>query len=634
MKALNGYVLGRVRPGANSVYVNSQSYIQVHIEMLSQTPQSYSGEAEINAFSNNLIPHGFEDPEFTLNSEERALFAMEFLENILLFFKIEQTSSGFSRVDSLDLRAAKLNVEVADFYHSIPVYNESSLGTLQKVLETLMNRKILGDNKDVSNEKGDAPRHILFKTLTNEYYAIGAIKDHQHSYGGFRYIFDNDEVYCTKLSEEMLHSIYFYNDIAFEPEEVAYIIEDLIQSEKPVTEEFIQSLTTRADEVLVQTEANIVETSSNIATSTELEAEAQFLQQFEQLLKMRNLYYNTQDLNHYHTTLKAGGLTILSGVSGTGKSQLVQVYAEALGLNEAEFLMIPVAPSWLDETDLLGYVDIQNNQYIPSITGLVSLLLEAEKYPQKTFIVCFDEMNLAKVEHYFSQFLSILEMDKNSELRKVRLYSEELEAQISNSPDYPSTIHVFDNIHFVGTVNTDESVHRFSDKVLDRSNIIQLKVEPFNLMMMEQNAVEVKMPASFNLKQFAKVNPSQSLTKSHIDFLWALNELMNDAAATLGFGPRIVKQMNQHMMNVLETTAYSLEDAFDLQVAASILPKIRGAEDLLLPLLGQYDGKTKTTRNSAMLELVNQYAELSLFTRTKQQIHHKAKELASYGYTM
>lgn len=633
MKIWNGYVLGRVRQESSSIYINSQSAVQVMLEMLSKPPQSYNGDTEIHAFTNSLTPLGFEDDEFKFTSEQRISATKEFLEDSLLFFKIEQTTTGYYRVHSLDMRSTKLNIPIESFYHTNPLFNESSIGSLKEVLHKLNTRKILGDHKDYSIDAGDYPQHIFYRSLENELYAIGPIHEQRYTQGGFRYVFHEDQVHFTKISEELKNKIYFFNDLAFVPDSINTLIQDFLSAEEAVTEKSIAAIVSNT---LVDHQAQLV-TQENKAfdVSPKNEEEALFLTQLQHCLMQQNLHYNEQDLQHFHTTLKANGLTILSGISGTGKSKLAQVYSEALGLKTNHFKMVPVAPSWLDETDLLGYVDTQQRRYIPAATGLASLLLEAEKYPQQTFVVCFDEMNLAKVEHYFSQFLSVLEMDLTSPNRQIRLYSEELEAEITNANDFPSNIRILDNLIFIGTVNTDETVHRFSDKVLDRSHIIQLKVEPFNLMMYDEEInCEPLHLQSFHLKQFTSAKKGFSLTQQQIDFLWELNELLNDTSANFGFGPRIVKQINNYMANVTESTSFFVADAFDLQITARILPKLRGSEEVLKTLIGQFDSTSKITKNSSLVGLFNRYNMLSHFERSLQLISMKSKELSNYGYTM
>ena len=112
-------------------------------------------------------------------------------------------------------------------------------------------------------------------------------------------------------------------------------------------------------------------------------------------------------------------LTVLGGVSGTGKSSLPRLYAQALtgdaDVWDDRYRMVGVNPSWLDVGDLLGRVNVLDARFLPSDSGLYDLLIHAhEEYRRHTrnsglYIVCLDEMNLAQVEHYFSPFLQVLE---------------------------------------------------------------------------------------------------------------------------------------------------------------------------------------------------------------------------------
>lgn len=103
-------------------------------------------------------------------------------------------------------------------------------------------------------------------------------------------------------------------------------------------------------------------------------------------------------------------------------------------------------------------------------------------------------MNLARVEHYFSQILSVLELDRDD--RILKLYNEELEGTIKNSNKYKANIKIGNNILLVGTVNLDESTYHFSDKVLDRANVITLNQVNFlelkKLQRNKENLVKVK----------------------------------------------------------------------------------------------------------------------------------------------
>ncbi|MBQ0140976.1 MAG: AAA family ATPase [Kurthia sp.] len=644
MKTYNGYVLGRVKEGFSSIYINSYNSVQVLIEMLSTPPANYNGDLEIHAYTNNLTPLGFEDDDFSTNTQERVQNAEAFLEDSLLFFKIEQTPTGYYRATTLDMRPTKLNTPIAAHYETIPIYNGSAVGEFNEVLVALKTNKVFSNHKDMITNQRNSPDFLLYRHADGPLIAIGPIMEQQYSHGGFRYIFKENNLRSFPLSEQLQNKLYLYNDLAFASTEVNEEILTLLASPTSLhmTDEAITQLQNSQN---AYKQAYASEASTQVAVAEEKEItlkpsketvqEDRFLKQLDTCLKYHNLHYNPQDILHFHTTMKSKGLTILSGISGTGKSQLVHAYTEALGLTANEFSIIPVSSSWIDETDLLGYVDIQQKQYIPAATGLASLLLQAERNPQKMHMVCFDEMNLAKVEHYFSQFLSVLEIDVHNENRQIRLYSEELESELTNSADFPANIRIYDNVAFVGTVNTDESVHRFSDKVLDRAHIIQLTVEPFNLMLLDAEPFERNLAIEpFDLQEFMKETPTFTLSKEQVDFLWSLNELLNDCSTSLGFGPRIVKQINDYMAQVTESPLFTQADAFDLQLTARIFPKLRGSEDTLRPLIGIYDVHSKTVRQSALIELFNNYQNLSHFSRAIQKITNKSKELASYGYTM
>ena len=155
-------------------------------------------------------------------------------------------------------------------------------------------------------------------------------------------------------------------------------------------------------------------------------------------------------------------------MSGTGKSQLAKLYGETMGLQYGnELLMIPVSPSYHEPNDILGYLNPTTGVYYESETGLVDLLLKAQESPEQMFMVIFDEMNLSQVEHWFSPFISLLEVEEKN--RYLNLFNEN---SYCVNPKYKSKIKIGDNVIFVGTVNFDETSKDFSDRLLDRTNVI------------------------------------------------------------------------------------------------------------------------------------------------------------------
>lgn len=125
-------------------------------------------------------------------------------------------------------------------------------------------------------------------------------------------------------------------------------------------------------------------------------------------------------------------------------------------------------------------------------------------------------MNLAKVEYYFAQFISILENDVNN--RILRIYNPKEEINVTNAAEYPAEIRLGENIIFCGTINVDESTYRLSDKVLDRANLIKLQDCDFSVYDDEK---PVFIVVDVTLVDKPK---SQGLTDDELSLLDELNE--------------------------------------------------------------------------------------------------------------
>ena len=110
-------------------------------------------------------------------------------------------------------------------------------------------------------------------------------------------------------------------------------------------------------------------------------------------------------------------MIILAGDSGSGKTHLVKSFADAIG---GKSIIIPVKPNWTSAEDLLGYYNPLENRYIS--TPFLDALIEASKHPEVPYLICLDEMNLAKVEYYFADFLSLLE--ERDETPEISLFSD------------------------------------------------------------------------------------------------------------------------------------------------------------------------------------------------------------------
>ncbi len=372
------------------------------------------------------------------------------------------------------------------------------------------------------------------------------------------------------------------------------------------------------------------EKDSFTSNNTDAFSEQEFIAQFLSCVEQKGFLYDKKDLYNFHVAAKSSKLLILSGMSGIGKSALVRLYGEALGLSASQMEFLPVRPSWMDDGDILGYLDKNSMLYYPSDTGLAELLVEASKHPEKMYMVCFDEMNLARVEHYFAQFISVLE---KKDSRKIQLYNPSLENRVHNSHLYPAQISIGDNVLFMGTVNMDESTYHFSDKVLDRANVITLHQRKFADM---KSFCPVKdglfVPISADAyRKFRAENKKVRLSNEELELLDALNEALQESRVSGGIGYRVAFDIDRYVENIPSLKDFTRGDGLDLQIVQRILTKVRGSREQLQTLLSMTDdGKV----GGKLMDLFATYKNVSSFTESKKVLMRKAKELKLYDYTI
>lgn len=366
----------------------------------------------------------------------------------------------------------------------------------------------------------------------------------------------------------------------------------------------------------------------------QLYSESEFLDSLFKHLRYKGLIYEEKQVVNFHTALKTRRLVILSGASGTGKSQLVYNYAQSLGIITKEthqFKMIPVKPNWKDDTDLIGFLDTINNIYRPSESGLLDVLLEAKNNLDKLYLVCFDEMNLAKVEHYFSQFLSVLELEGTE--RKISLYSKNLVGRVLNGEHYPHEIPINSNVLFVGTINIDETTQNLSDKVLDRSNFIQFNIPEnhinnwINQLLLEPDSIaresknDKKIVSNYDFENWSNNKKEIKLLQEEIDVLNHINRLLVKVDSSKGIGFRVLDHINSYMLNLPSNQALERTEAFDLQISQKIIPKIRGTVDELEQVLMNIE--------KGILSIIHE----NKFKISTAAVKRKIRELELYGYT-
>ena len=240
------------------------------------------------------------------------------------------------------------------------------------------------------------------------------------------------------------------------------------------------------------------------------------------------------DFNTYLTAIRTKPFILLAGISGTGKSRIVRELAfkscpqylqDEEGTTPGNYCMIEVKPNWHDSTELLGYYSNLSKGY--QFKKFVMFLVKAKMFPKVPFFICLDEMNLAPVEHYFAEILSILETRKHPKIAgtdevdmeviktdpivEARYFKElgqmsttknvstgqafsmnltdrdiymklfgietenDIDEEVGKKTDLTTIgLTLPDNVIIIGTVNMDDTTHQFSRKVIDRAMTIEM----------------------------------------------------------------------------------------------------------------------------------------------------------------
>ncbi len=205
----------------------------------------------------------------------------------------------------------------------------------------------------------------------------------------------------------------------------------------------------------------------------------------------------TNSFRPYITAIKSKPFLLLAGISGTGKSRIVRELARACweeGSAEYEaqkpknFEMVQVKPNWHDSSELIGYVSRVSGSPVFVAGDFLKFVAKAWENPEIPYFLCLDEMNLAPVEQYFAEYLSVIESRKIDENGNIStdpiLKSDEqwyfnLTAQLTHKEEIRTRFNtegicIPQNLIVVGTVNMDETTFSFSRKVLDRAMTIEM----------------------------------------------------------------------------------------------------------------------------------------------------------------
>ena len=324
----------------------------------------------------------------------------------------------------------------------------------------------------------------------------------------------------------------------------------------------------------------------------------------------RGFNYEGDLIENFYLSLKSKPFVILAGTSGTGKTRLVKLFAEAIG---AKMQLVPVRPDWSDSSDLFGHNDL-SGKFHPG--AIIDFIKQAEWDKSTPHFLCLDEMNLARVEYYLSDFLSIIETRDRNENGVIETDAlvDASYFQAKEAREKYGRVYLPENLYIIGTVNMDETTFPFSKKVLDRANTIEFSF--VNLMAKATaggKAVAQKLDNNFLKTEYLYLRDcdDEELIDNICFDLEELNQIL--IKANLHVGYRVRDEISFYMMNNKKADLLTQEAAFDHEIMQKILPRVQGSstaiKDVLSELFIKCAGDYTGFAGAAAYEQMNAYLD-------------------------
>ena len=273
------------------------------------------------------------------------------------------------------------------------------------------------------------------------------------------------------------------------------------------------------------------------------------------------LYYDISDIRRFIASLTVTHLIVMQGMSGTGKTSLAYAFGEFL---QNQSVIVPIQPMWKERTDLIGYYNEFTKRF--NETVLLQKMYEAN-YNKEIYVTVLDEMNIARVEYYFAEFLSLLEIpDVN------KRYLDVVSDKWDNDPVLlrNGQIKLPMNMWFMGTVNNDDSTFAISDKVYDRAMVMNLdiKCEPFEA----EKTRPIKLSSDRWEQLAAEAREDYEITDRNLRRIAKLDEYLIETFR-ITFGNRIMKQIKGYIPVMIACGGSEL-DAIDDILSKKVLRKL------------------------------------------------------------
>lgn len=290
------------------------------------------------------------------------------------------------------------------------------------------------------------------------------------------------------------------------------------------------------------------------------------------------LIYSPTLIKRLAYSLMAKPFVILSGLAGSGKTQLALAFAKCLSENiKEQVCTVSIGADWTNREPLLGYPNaLKSGEYVLPESGVLQLLMRANEDPSKPYFLILDEMNLSVVERYFADFLSAMESGES-----IKLWDNE-------AGIVPKEIELPKNVFIIGTINVDETTYMFSPKVLDRANVIEFKIAPDEMERYLNEKKDIHLEKAYSAcadmaEDFVNKAKSQIQIDNNDEKSVLLSFFKELKKVNAEFGYRTVNEISRYLH--FADGELDSDSAIDTAILQKLLPKLHGSRKKLVPVL-------------------------------------------------
>jgi len=451
--------------------------------------------------------------------------------------------------------------------------------------------------KEISLES-NILKHFNDLDIENEDYKNSAIYSNEWDY--------NDLAFCEQLIDELKNAY------------IKYVNKEIKDSD---------------DNNVTIKHAMITTTSSSLLPNSKSFSISKIIE----FINSTGLIYSPSLIKRFAFSLLSKPFVILSGLAGSGKTQLALAFASALVEDrEKQMRVVSVGADWTNREPLLGYPNaLDKTEYVRPENGVLDLLIEANKQENrsKPFFLILDEMNMSYVERYFADFLSV--MESHEEMPLWNGYDE-------TKDKTPKSVALPENLFIIGTINVDETTYMFSPKVLDRANVIEFKISEdemtsflSKIQNIDRNAANSK--AADMGEDFVKLAKVKDFALDK-DAACTLNKFfkeLKNVNAEFGYrsATEIFRFICQAQKNDDTDEKLSNEDILDSAIVQKLLPKLHGSRKKLDPVLKKLWSLCFTDKDNATNTITSDCVSKAIYKESADKIQRMYEAANANGFT-